>query len=89
MTSEQIVCLIIFICVYIAIIIFHNYKSIMAWAGVALLFVIGLLPGVKILYYINWNILGIFWGSLVIAELFIYSKIPAYIAEHYPKIKAH
>jgi len=81
MTSEQIVCLIIFICVYIAIIIFHNYKSIMAWAGVALLFVIGLLPGVKVLYYINWNILGIFWGSLVIAELFIYSKIPAYIAE--------
>jgi Na+/H+ antiporter NhaD/arsenite permease-like protein len=39
------------------------------------------MPAVKLLHYINWNILGIFWGSLVVAELFIYSRIPAYIAE--------
>jgi Na+/H+ antiporter NhaD/arsenite permease-like protein len=31
---------------------------------------------------INWDILMIFVGSLVIAELFIYSRVPAVIADH-------
>ena len=81
MTQPQIICLIIFIIIYVLIIIFHKFKSVVAWAGVGLLVILGIMPAVKLLYYINWNILGIFWGSLVIAELFIYSKIPAYIAE--------
>jgi len=81
MASNQIICLTIFAVVYVAIITFHSYKSIVAWAGVGLLVIIGVMPAFKLLYYINWNILGIFWGSLVVAELFIYSKIPAYIAE--------
>ena len=81
MASEQIICLLIFFIVYVSIIIFHGHKSIVAWCGVGLLVVLGIMPPIKLLYYINWNILGIFWGSLVIAELFIYSKIPAYLAE--------
>ncbi|MDR3130630.1 MAG: TRAP transporter large permease subunit [Treponema sp.] len=31
---------------------------------------------------INWDVLMIFVGSLVIAELFIYSRVPAAIADH-------
>lgn len=30
---------------------------------------------------VNWNILLIYLGSLVLAELFIYSRVPAFIAE--------
>ncbi len=81
MSSEQLVCLSIFITIYVFIVIFHSHKSIVAWLGVGLLVIIGIMPPVKLLHYINWNILGIFWGSLVVAELFIYSKIPAYLAE--------
>ncbi len=81
MSSEQIACLSIFIAIYVSIVIFHSHKSIVAWLGVGLLVIIGIMPPVKLLHYINWNILGIFWGSLVVAELFIYSKIPAYLAE--------
>lgn len=81
MTQEQIICLLIFLVIYVLIIIFHSYKSVIAWAGVGLLVITGIMPAFKLLYYINWNILGIFWGSLVVAELFIYSKIPAYLAE--------
>jgi Na+/H+ antiporter NhaD/arsenite permease-like protein len=81
MTFNQILCIAIFLVVYAAIIIFHHIKSIIAWIGVGLLVVTGLLPFTTVIYHINWNILGIFWGSLVIAELFIYSKIPAFIAE--------
>jgi Na+/H+ antiporter NhaD/arsenite permease-like protein len=81
MSHAQILCLSIFAVVYVTIILFHNLKSVIAWAGVGILVMLGIMPGFKLLYYINWNILGIFWGSLVVAELFIYSKIPAYLAE--------
>jgi Na+/H+ antiporter NhaD/arsenite permease-like protein len=81
MNQSQILCLIVFIAAYIAIIALHRHKSIVAWTGVGIMIILGIMPPLRLLYHINWNILGIFWGSLVIAELFIYSKIPAYIAE--------
>ncbi|MGB7055507.1 MAG: SLC13 family permease [bacterium] len=81
MTSEQVICLAIFIVTYVAIITFHRYKFLIAWVGVGFILLFGILAPTKILQYVNWNILGIFWGSLVVAELFIHSRIPAYIAE--------
>lgn len=81
MSTAQISCLGVFLTAYVLIIAFHRHKSIIAWAGVAAMLLLNIMPAVKLLHYINWNILGIFWGSLVVAELFIYSKIPAYIAE--------
>jgi Na+/H+ antiporter NhaD/arsenite permease-like protein len=81
MSAAQISCLAVFLTAYVLIIALHRYKSIVAWAGVAFLLVLNVVPAVQLLMCINWNILGIFWGSLVVAELFIYSRIPAYIAE--------
>jgi len=79
--TNQLICLYIFIAVYVAIILFNQYKSILALSGVAILVVLGIMPPIKLLYYINWNILVIFWGSFVAAQLFIQSKIPAYLAQ--------
>jgi len=81
MTTHQWFCIGICLLVYCLIVFLHRYKSIIAWAGVVVLIVFNILPLTKVAVHINWNILGIFWGSLVIAELFIYSKIPAYLAE--------
>jgi Na+/H+ antiporter NhaD/arsenite permease-like protein len=81
MTSAQVICLAIFVVTYVAIIAFHRYKFLIAWVGVGVIMLFGLLAPIRLLYHINWNILGIFWGSLVVAELFIHSRIPAYIAE--------
>jgi Na+/H+ antiporter NhaD/arsenite permease-like protein len=81
MAPNQLICILIFVLVYISIVLFHQHKHIVAWCGVGILVVIGFMPPIKLLHYINWNILGIFWGSLVVAELFIYSRIPAYLAE--------
>jgi len=33
------------------------------------------------LQYINWNVISIFWGSAVLAELLVISRMPAYVAE--------
>lgn len=81
MTNQQLLCTLIFVIVYVLVVIFHRHKSIIAWGGVLCLVILGILTPFKLLQHINWNILGIFWGSLVIAELFIHSKIPAFIAE--------
>jgi Na+/H+ antiporter NhaD/arsenite permease-like protein len=81
MNTEQILCLTVFLIIYVTIIVFHGHKSLIAWAGIVLLVILGIMPPLNILHHINWNILGIFWGSLVVAELFIHSKIPAYLAE--------
>ncbi len=81
MATQQIICLAVFIITYAAIIGFHRYKFLIAWAGVGLILLFGILAPARIIHHINWNILGIFWGSLVVAEVFIYSRIPAYLAE--------
>lgn len=81
MSAEQLTCLIIFVIAYIAIIAFHKYKFIIAWIGIGFILIFGILSPLELLQYINWNILGIFWGSLVVAEMFIHSRIPAYLAE--------
>ncbi len=81
MNPTQITCLSIFTVVYFVIIVLHKNKSLIAWVGIGLLVLLGIMPPLKIFSYINWNILGIFWGSLVVAELFIKSRIPAYLAE--------
>jgi Na+/H+ antiporter NhaD/arsenite permease-like protein len=81
MTSAQVICLAVFVVTYAAIIAFHRYKFLIAWAGVGMILLLGILTPPRVLHHINWNILGIFWGSLVVAELFIHSRIPACIAE--------
>lgn len=81
MTNQQILCILVFLIVYVTVVIFHRFKSLIAWGGVLGLVILGILTPLRLLHHINWNILGIFWGSLVVAELFIYSKIPAFIAE--------
>lgn len=76
------VILIIAAVMYLGIILFPQKKS---WFSLGAAFVIiaaGLAPfRDALLHYINWNILLIYLGSLVLAELFIYSRVPAYLAE--------
>lgn len=67
---------------YILIVIFPERKSWTALGAALLTIMIGVVgPLQAVTELINWNILMIFVGSLVIAELFIYSKVPAAIAD--------
>ncbi len=67
---------------YALVIIFPARKS---WAtlGAALVMIIAraVSPMQAMTELIDWNILLIFTGSLIIAELFIYSRVPAVIAD--------
>ncbi len=67
---------------YLGIILFPQKKSWFSLSAAFILIVTGLAPlREALLHYINWNILLIYLGSLVLAELFIYSRVPAYLAE--------
>ncbi len=52
-----------------------------AVAGSLLLISTGVLSLSQAFYAVNWNVMGIFVGMLVVADIFIESRVPAYIAE--------
>jgi len=52
-----------------------------AVAGAGALMLLGVVSPFEAFRLINWNVMGIFWGTLVVAELFMASNTPAYLAE--------
>jgi Na+/H+ antiporter NhaD/arsenite permease-like protein len=77
----MIVAIVIFVVVYAGLVIFRHHRAHVTWAGVALAVILGALKFREIVPSINWNVLGIFAGTLVLAELFIISKVPETIAD--------
>ncbi|MDR2701233.1 MAG: citrate transporter [Spirochaetaceae bacterium] len=67
---------------YALVILFPARKSWAAMGAALCMVIIGAVgPLQAITKLIDWNILLIFVGSLIIAELFIYSRVPAVIAD--------
>jgi Na+/H+ antiporter NhaD/arsenite permease-like protein len=66
---------------YGLIIVFPERKSFAALGAAVLMLILRAISPSQALELINWNVLMIFVGSLVIAELFVYSRVPAVIAD--------
>ena len=67
---------------YVFVVIFPSKKHWISLGAGALVIVIGAVPVAHaLLTLINWNILGIYIGSLIIAELFLYSRVPNRLAD--------
>lgn len=80
METNDILGLAIFILSFLFISFYHNRKTVILWAGVLLLFVFRLISFHSAVDAINWNVIGIFWGTAIVAEVFIISSVPALIA---------
>ena len=78
--TEKLLAVSIFILVYLYIIFSKRSKSIAIWSGVIALVLLKVLSFNDIFKFINWNVLGIFAGTLILAEFFIYSKLPVLIS---------
>ncbi len=86
--SYKLVVIIVFLLSYIGIVARSRKKSYFAGAGALVLVIVhgivnrGGLSGIFtfIIGSVNWNVLGIFLGTLLIAEAFIESNVPALIA---------
>ena len=75
------VALLTFFCAYGLFVAMPARRSIVSVAAALVLLVCGVLSPREMVSAINWNVMGIFLGTLIAAEAFIASRFPAYFAE--------
>ena len=73
--------LLIFISAYILFVFLPKKRTLIAVIGALLLVLLGVISPKEAFFAINWNVMGIFVGTLVVADIFMESRVPAYIAE--------
>jgi len=73
--------LIIFILAYILFVFLPNKRTQIAVVASLLLVFTKTLTPKEAFLAINWNVMGIFVGTLIVADIFMESRVPAYIAE--------
>ncbi|MDI6760765.1 MAG: SLC13 family permease [Candidatus Brocadiaceae bacterium] len=78
---EKYVSLAVFISCYIGLITMPTWRAYCACGGAALLLLLGILTPHEAFWSINWNVMGIFVGTLVVAELLMISRMPVFLAE--------
>jgi Na+/H+ antiporter NhaD/arsenite permease-like protein len=71
----------IFVLAYILFVFLPNRRTLVALFGAGLVILLGAISWKEALGAINWNVMGIFVGTLVVADVFMESRVPAYIAE--------
>lgn len=71
----------VFAAAYVLFVLLPARRTIVAVAGSALLLLAGVISPREALWAINWNVMGIFVGTLVVADLFMESRVPARLAE--------
>jgi Na+/H+ antiporter NhaD/arsenite permease-like protein len=72
---------IIFIAVYAGLVIGKRYRPVIVWSGILVALAVHALGPKELLLGVNWNVIGIFAGSLILAELFLVSRLPETIAD--------
>ncbi len=70
-----------FILTYVLFIIFPRKRTISALSCSFLIILFTRASLLQILSFVNWNVMGIFLGTLVVADIFMLSKAPAFLAE--------
>ena len=95
MTSLKFIVLAIAVLMYLLVILFQNKKVWFTTAAAVLVIILGMIfPGSiftgetrayaithSLFQIINWNVIMIYLGSMTIAALFLYSNVPARIAD--------
>jgi Na+/H+ antiporter NhaD/arsenite permease-like protein len=74
--------IVVFVLCYAMFVAFPRRRSIIACGGGLALVLTGTLPWHEALTgVIQWNVIALFFGTLILAELFLMSRMPAVIAE--------
>ncbi|MDD5633964.1 MAG: SLC13 family permease [Candidatus Omnitrophica bacterium] len=81
MFDPRAVSLAIFIVAYSLFVIFTHKRTLVASIGAILLILLGAMSLKEAFFAINWNVMGIFVGTLFVADIFMESRVPAHIAE--------
>ena len=78
---QKIFAIAIFLVMYILMIVLPKRRAIVALCAAAIMVIAQVLPVSKILPAIDWNVLMMIFGTMVIVDYFIESKMPNKIAE--------
>ncbi|MEK7874933.1 MAG: SLC13 family permease [Pseudomonadota bacterium] len=79
--DPKIISLTIFILAYLLFIFFPKKRTSVAVSAAVLLIASRVISFQEAVFSINWNVMGIFVGTLIVADIFMESRVPAYIAE--------
>ena len=71
----------VFVIVYILFVFFPNIRALFAILGAMMLIITQILTVPQAFLLVNWNVMGIFVGMLIVADVFMESRVPAHIAE--------
>ena len=79
--DSKITALIIFVISYILFVCLPYKRTLVALAGGLALVLTQSISLKEAFWAVNWNVMGIFVGTLILADIFMQSRVPAYIAE--------
>ncbi|MBU0605074.1 MAG: TRAP transporter large permease subunit [Candidatus Omnitrophica bacterium] len=79
--NSSIIALAIFSVAYLLFVLLPGKRAHVAVLSSVSLVLIGAISPREAFYAVNWNVMGIFVGTLIVADVFMESRVPAYIAE--------
>lgn len=79
--NHSILSLVVFIVAYLFFVIFPSKRMYIAIGASLLLLLSGAISPKEAFFAVNWNVMGIFVGTLVVADIFMESRVPAHLAE--------
>lgn len=80
MTSSSIAA-VVFLLAYTLFVFLPARRTLLAVGASLLLIALRVISPQAAFFSINWNVMGIFVGTLIVADIFMESRVPAYIAE--------
>lgn len=78
--SHLILAIILFVVMYVLLLVFSNHRWITVIAAAAVFVIVGILPLKNVLPAINWNVIMMLAGTMVVVAFFIESKMPILMA---------
>lgn len=81
MFEPKVISLVVFVVAYVLFVFLSNKRTLVAVCGAVLVILLGAISWKEAFFAINWNVMGIFVGTLVVADIFMESRVPAYLAE--------
>ncbi|MBP7216727.1 MAG: anion permease [Candidatus Omnitrophica bacterium] len=79
--DPKIISLVLFVASYVLFVFLSGKRTLIALAASGALLLTGALSLREAFWAINWNVMGIFVGTLVVADVFMESRVPAFLAE--------
>jgi Na+/H+ antiporter NhaD/arsenite permease-like protein len=79
--EPRFIALSVFIVSYVLFVILPHRRTLVALSAALLLVLAQVVSPEEAFLAINWNVMGIFVGTLIIADVFMRSRVPAYLAE--------